>query len=46
MTSLHTGLLAPRTDTHSRILDERPDLAGAEFAALEQAAELITTATP
>ena len=31
-------------DTFTNVLDERPDLSGAEWASLEQAAELISTA--
>ena len=31
-------------DTYANVLDERPELSGADFAGLEQAAELITSA--
>lgn len=31
-------------DTYLNVLEQRPDLAGAEYAALEQAVELITAA--
>lgn len=35
---------SPGARDTGNVLDERPDLSGAEFAALEQAVELITTA--
>jgi hypothetical protein len=35
---------ASARDTYENVLEQRPDLAGAEFASLEQAAELISAA--
>jgi hypothetical protein len=35
---------APARDTYDAVLEQRPDLAGAEFSALVQAGDLITSA--